>query len=372
MRIALVHPKFGLPGGAERYATGLSRELAGRNHDMHLFGRRFAGDFHGMVLHRVPALPFGRGIKTWSFWKLTERMVAAGQFDVIQGFGKTTCQTVHRTGGGTHASYMERQGKQAPSFYDRVVLNIENRLFSSPRLRLTICPSRWIAREVRKQHPRMSARLEIVPNGVDSGHFIPEGRPRDREALVNRLALDGRALIFLLVATNFQLKGLDTAIQTLAHIDGAQLMVAGGDDPSPYVSLAHRCGVAERVHFLGLQTDMARLYRAADVLIHPTRYDPFANVCLEACACGTPVATTHHNGFSDLLHDQRGGVIFAQDADYAGMARLLTGLAQKGHKGRESARALALENDIGMHVNAVERLYRQHALLPATPKDIHA
>ena len=265
---------------------------------------------------------------------------------------------------------MAHQGKQNASFYDRVVLHIEDRLFLSSRLRLVICPSQWVAHEVHKQYPRMAAELEIVPNGVDSDLFTPEGRTRDREALTSRLGMAAQARIILLVATNFQLKGLDTAIRILAHIDGAVLVIAGGDDASPYVTLAHRAGVADRVHFLGLQTNMAQLYRSADVLIHPTRYDPFANVCLEACACGTPVATTLHNGFSDLLHDQRGGVILSHDTDYAGMAQLITDLLQKGHKNRESARSMALANDIRMHVATVEKLYRKFALPPNALKEI--
>jgi len=362
MKIALIQPKFGFTGGAERYATGLARELAGHNHDIHLFGRRFSGDFPGMVLHRVPALPVGRGIKTWSFWRISDWMIDSRRFDVIQGFGKTTCQSVHRTGGGTHASFLEHQGKKDPSFYDRVVLRIEDRLFSSPGLRLVICPSEWVAAEVRKQYSRMTARLEIVPNGVDSVHFHPEGRSRDRDALTDRLPMDRKARVMLLVATNFHLKGLDTAIRILSHIESAVLVVVGGDDPAPYVSLAHQAGVAERIHFIGLQKDMAPLYRAANVLIHPTRYDPFANVCLEACACGTPVATTVYNGFSDLLQDQRGGVVMPADIDHAGMAGLIMDLLQKGRRGRASARSVALENDIKMHVTTIEKLYRKYAV----------
>ena len=127
------------------------------------------------------------------------------------------------------------------------------------------------------------------------------------------------------------------AIRILSHIERAVLVVVGGDDRAPYVSLARQAGVADRVHFLGLQKDMAPFYRAADVLIHPTRYDPFANVCLEACACGTPVVTTLYNGFSDLLQDRRGGGVMHRNDDPAGTARLITAL-QKGRAGRESAR----------------------------------
>lgn len=362
MKIALVHPKFGHTGGAERYVTGLARGLVERGHEIHLFGRRFTKNLRGPAIHRVPAIPFGRAVKTWSFWKISNQMVAPERFDVVQGFGKTTCQTVHRTGGGTHAAYLERQGKMGLSFYDRVVLRIEDRLFSSPRLRLVICPSNWVSDEVGKQYPRMSARLEIVPNGVDTVTFHPEGRSRDRDALIKRLAVDKDVKVILLVATNFHLKGLDAAIRVLPHMDGAVLAVVGGDDPAPFVSLARQAGVTDRVYFLGRQTDMAPLYRAADVLIHPTRYDPFANVCLEACACGTPVVTTTYNGFSDLLQDRRAGWVMQMSDDPSGTARLLTKAWQRGSAGRESARTVALENDIRMHVATMENLYREYAV----------
>lgn len=362
MKIALVHNKFGYTGGAERYVTGLARGLVECGHEIHLFGRRFPKDLQGLEMHRIPVLPIGRAVKTWSFRKISQRVLASRHFDVIHGFGKTTCQNVHRTGGGTHASFLERQEKKGLSLYDRVVLRIEDRLFSSPDLRLVICPSQWVADEVGKHYPLMQARLEIVPNGVDSVTFHPNGRSRDREVLIKRLAGKKDAKVILLVATNFHLKGLDTAIRILPHIDGAELVVVGGDDPAPYISLARQAGVAGRVHFFGRKSDMVPLYRAADILIHPTRYDPFANVCLEACACGTPVVTTIHNGFSDLLKDRRGGVVMPPDTDHAGKARLLMDLLQKGRQGREAARSIALENDIRMHVTAIEKLYRKYAV----------
>jgi UDP-glucose:(heptosyl)LPS alpha-1,3-glucosyltransferase len=371
MKIALIHPKFGFTGGAERYAVGLARGLDNRGHQVHIFGRRFAGDLRRFKIHRIPAIPFGRGIKTWSFWKMSGRKVDPGRFDIVQGFGKTTCQTVHRTGGGTHAAFLKRGGNKPASFYDRVVLHIEDCLFSSSHLRLVICPSQWVSAEVRKQYPRMTARLETVPNGVDAVHFHPAGRSRDREALTYRLAMDRTARVMLLVATNFHLKGLDTAIGILSHMENAVLVVVGGDDPAPYVSLARQAGVADRIHFMGLQKDMAPLYRAADLLMHPTRYDPFANVCLEACACGTPVVTTVSNGFSDLLQDRRGGVVMPPDMDQAQGAGLSMDLLQRGPQGREAARALALENDLEMHVMAIEHLYREYAVPASEAKGLH-
>jgi len=362
MKIALVHPKFGYPGGAERYAMGLARGLFRHGHEIHLFGRRFSGDFKDFKVHRISAIPVGRGIKTWSFEKMAGRRLSLDRFDVIQGFGKTTCQTVHRTGGGTHLSYLSRLPEGPLSFYDQVVLRIEKRLFLSPQLRLVICPSQWVADEVRRHHPGMAARLEIVPNGVDSVRFHPEGRDRDRENLLKRLAVKGDIKILLFAAANFHLKGLDMAIKIMSNIDKAILVVLGGDDPAPYVALSRRAGIAERVFFLGMQKEMARFYRGADVLVHPTRYDPFANVCLEAFSCGTPVVTTDCNGFSDLMQKHGVGAVMPVGIDPGEAAKQLTGVMQKGRREKDAARQIALENDLKAHVARVEGLYRKHVL----------
>ncbi len=356
MRIALVHPKFDRSGGAERYAWSLARGLADRGHEVHAFGRWAAGLPGGVAFHRVPSVPFGRALKTYSFWALTERLVRPERFDVVQGFGKTTCQTVHRTGGGVHRAYLERAGKARPGTYDRVVLRIEERLFSSPRLRAVICPSRWVAGEVERHHPAASGRLRVVPNGVDTGLFRPADRRADRRRLAGAAGVPEEAPWVLFVATNFRLKGLDLAVKALAGVPGAHLIVVGGSDPRPFAAAAAEAGCADRVRFVGAQADMAPWYRAADVLLHPTRYDPFANVCLEALACGTPVVTTGANGAADVL-EEAPGAGRVSDPRPEPLARAVEELIGAGAGARAAARALAERLDLGAHLEAVERVY---------------
>jgi UDP-glucose:(heptosyl)LPS alpha-1,3-glucosyltransferase len=43
--------------------------------------------------------------------------------------------------------------------------------------------------------------------------------------------------------------------------------------------------------------------------VFPTQYDPFANVCLEALACGLPVVTTSSNGAAEILEEGRDGFV---------------------------------------------------------------
>lgn len=357
VKVALVHPKFDGGGGAELYAERLARGLALRGHEVHLFARKGRLPKGCAAFHRVPAATLGRALKTYSFWRLCGRMVRPERFDVVHGFGKTTCQTVHRAGGGVHRAFLERGGAAKRTVYDRVVLRIEDALFASERLRAVICPSRWVAREVERFYPSAADRLRVIPNGVDTERFRPEGRGNDRAALRAELGGEGQGPVLLFVATNFRLKGLDRAIAALARVPGARVAVVGGDDPVPHRELARSAGVAERVRFLGARTGLAPLYRGADLLIHPTRYDPFANVCLEALACGTPVATTEANGAADILADGRGGRIVSDPDEPAGWAEAVAGLLDRPGAGRERARAVAVENSQTAHVAAVEALY---------------
>ncbi len=357
MRIAVVQPKVDRSGGAERYALALVTGLAARGHEVHVFARRAEGLPEGVRFHRIPSVPFGRALKTYSFWRLTARRVRPQDYDVVHGSGKTTCQTVHRAGGGVHRAYLERAaGTGRPTHYDRVVLGIEQRLFSSPHLKAVICPSRWVAREVGRFHPEAGPKIEVIPNGVDTERFRPEGREGDRRSVGESLGIPPQDPLLLFVGTNFRLKGLEAALGALARLPGAHLVVVGGDEPGPFREHARSLGCLDRVHFVGARDDTPRWYRAADVLVHPTGYDPFANVCLEALASGTPVVTTPANGAADVLEGAppAGRIVPPRPDELAtAVAELL-----EGRDGaRREARALAEGHSWEAHVARLERCY---------------
>ena len=79
------------------------------------------------------------------------------------------------------------------------------------------------------------------------------------------------------------------------------LVVVGSSATAEFERMARRLGVADRVRFAGYCPDMRDAYFAADLLVHPTFYDPCSNVVLEAMACGLPVITMRSNGASEML-----------------------------------------------------------------------
>jgi UDP-glucose:(heptosyl)LPS alpha-1,3-glucosyltransferase len=111
------------------------------------------------------------------------------------------------------------------------------------------------------------------------------------------------------------------------------------------------------VRFLGARSDMPDVYPAADGLLLPTRYDPCANACLEAAACGLPVVSSAHNGAMEWVDD--GGVVVSQTLDPAAWARALDALARPEARAALSMRARkrAVLNDWTSHAERLRDLY---------------
>ena len=137
---------------------------------------------------------------------------------------------------------------------------------------------------------------EILRNAVDTDEFTPaERRP------------DGAPLL-LLAGDQSQAYRLETALETLALLPEARLLVTGSVVGGQ--QLIDELGLAGRVDFAGryAQRDAPALYRRAHVLLHPKVRDPCPNVVLEALACGVPVVHSASGGVPELVADAGIGV----------------------------------------------------------------
>lgn len=143
-----------------------------------------------------------------------------------------------------------------------------------------------------------SDKITVLRNGVDLAMF----RPEDRIAARQRLGMDGFCLAS--VGHLIERKGHALTIAAMPLLPGVRLYIAGsGPDEAALRAQASALGVAERVHFLGsLPQDALRgLYNAADTLVLASSREGWANVLLEAMACGTPVVASNVWGTPEVV-----------------------------------------------------------------------
>jgi UDP-glucose:(heptosyl)LPS alpha-1,3-glucosyltransferase len=366
LRVALVIERFEPGGGVESVAWTVAHRLAAAGEEVHVVARR-AAQTAAVRLHPVAVPAAWQPLRVLAFSRAAHRRTRALACDVVHGFSRTRHQDVYRAGGGSHADYLERShgplGRRLRRLSPRhaVLLAIERAIFADPR-QIVQCNSGMVRDEIASRHGVPPERLVVIPNGVDLERFHPGRRSAEGVRLREESGAGARP-VWLLAGSGLRRKGLDVALRALARGGPreAELWVAGRDDPRPWRARAAELGVSARVRFLGERRDLETVYAAADALILPTRYDAFANVCLEAAAAGLPVVTSATNGAAPFL---RGGAVVVEDPeDELGFARALDALADParraalGAAGREAALALSWD----AHVEALRALYRRVA-----------
>ena len=152
------------------------------------------------------------------------------------------------------------------------------------------------------------ARIQVIGNGIDLAKFRPIPRPDARR----RLNLPADARVLVTVGTLVERKGfhrvIDVMPRLLASLPDVHYLVVGGagpegDDSGQLHRRVAELGLHERVHFLGPvpPESLHVALSAADVFVLASRYEGWANVLLEAMACGLPVVATDVGGNAEVV-----------------------------------------------------------------------
>ncbi|MCM2394835.1 glycosyltransferase family 1 protein [Rhizobium sp. S95] len=151
-------------------------------------------------------------------------------------------------------------------------------------------------------------RVHMIPPGYDDNRFYPVSES-SRQMIRNRLGFSGKTVLALgRLATN---KGYDLLIDGFSvlaeRVPEARLRLALGGENMDAQEAAilqklkdqiAELGLSDRVEFSSFipDEDLPDYYRAADLFVLSSRYEPFGMTAVEAMASGTPTVVTIHGG----------------------------------------------------------------------------
>lgn len=176
-------------------------------------------------------------------------------------------------------------------------------------------------------------KIEVIGNGVDTQRF----RPLDRQSSRAQLDLPADVPILISVGGLVERKGFHRVIAQLPTLierwpNLIYLIVGGpsaeGNNRPELEALAVQLGVEAHVRFLGAVApdQLAAPLSAADIFILATRNEGWANVFLEAMACGLPVVTTDVGGNREVVSDPALGIVVPFDDPNALLVALIQAL----------------------------------------------
>ena len=157
-------------------------------------------------------------------------------------------------------------------------------------------------------------RLHVMRNGVDLQRFRPVSLQQARQML----GIKGGPVL-ISVGHLIERKGHHLAIAAMPHVllvhPQAQLLIVGeGAERDRLLALTREYKVDAHVTLTGSvpNEQLAAWYSAADALILASSREGWANVLLEAMACGTPVVATRIWGTPEVVAEDAVGLLVAQ------------------------------------------------------------
>jgi glycosyltransferase involved in cell wall biosynthesis len=225
-----------------------------------------------------------------------------------------------------------------------------------------VAPSRWLADCARASSLFAGIRVEVIPNGLNTGTFLPGDKVKARKSL--GLPQDKRIILFGAVrGTADPNKGfhlLAPALQLLCKsLPGTLALVFGssGFEPIPAVGMP--------VMSLGKIADdrtLAAIYSAADVFVVPSMQEAFCQTAAEAMACGTPVVAFGATGLLDVVEHQKTGYLaepYDVEALAQGIAWVLDDQTRHAELSRRARQKAVTEFSLDKMADRYVALYRE-------------
>lgn len=329
-------------GGAETYTVDLARALCERGHAVSMLASSFS-DRLDPRLQRVelPQQGFWRLGDYRRFLGALDAILAQRRFDIVHAMLPVRrCDLYHphagiaaeavTSGHSKYTSLVRRAGSKLANTFNpkrRYFAAVERRLLMSPppagaRPPLVICLSDYIKTTVRNHYPLPADRLPTLINAVDLQKFDPAVAHSHRQEIRQRFGIAPEKVVALMVAQDFERKGLREAIEAWRQVADERLvlLVVGKDDFAPYARQAAGAPFPQNLIYAGATRDVRPFYAAADCFVLPTRHDPCSLVVLEALAMGLPVISTRFNGACEVMSEGVHGFVLRDPQDIPALA----------------------------------------------------
>jgi glycosyltransferase involved in cell wall biosynthesis len=303
--------------------------------------------FYELAASRLGFLPEPFAFSARAFRELAARLRAGARYDLlhdVQGLGYgilalralglPVVTTVHHPLSVDRRASFARDRGLREAIGTMTFYPVGMQAFVARRMDRVFTSSRASARQLQRDFGVRPERLCMLANGVDTELFRPDPAASRRPG---EILCVGRA--------GDPNKGVATLIEALALLPPAVRLTLVDDASagSPARRRARELGCADRLEIPGRVSsqELVRLYRRAELVAVPSRYEGFGLPAAEALACGTPVVATSAGALPEVVGDA--GVLVPPEDPQAlakGIAALLEQPAARAELGARGRRRI--------------------------------
>jgi UDP-glucose:(heptosyl)LPS alpha-1,3-glucosyltransferase len=322
MRIAFAIVSLFPGGGLQRDCVEIAKLVRGLGHEVTIYTCRLhdhtlADDIPILLLQNEVATNHGR---QYAF-AVDFLKQASDHYDLIVGFDKLFGLDVLYCADPSMAYRLLKQPYLYLLSRYRTYNALEKDSFAPNNKTKIILLSHGQMSEYWSVWGTEAGRMNLVPPTLTLDRRRPDCRTNGvRQTLRSQLGLTNDDLVWVSICVQPYTKGIDRVIRALAKFPDVKLVIAGLTETTrssaKQARLARDLGVASRVKWLGHREDIPHLMAAADLLVHPARYDTTGTVILEAIVNGLPVITTAACGYARHVESAEAGIVLREPFEF--------------------------------------------------------
>ncbi len=378
MKVALIIERMDPAGGGRESSTAqIAAELADRGCEVSVICQQANWARDGVEIVALGKRGLTRTATLRHFIADVQTALDAGQWDIAHAMLPVPGANVYQPRGGTvPAQITASQRRRSPmgallsSIFEpanrrRALMSHLERQVVADESVTCLAVSSMVAGEFEEYYQRSSG-VRVVYNAVAMPEIDDEQRADWRQKLRFTLGVTQDDPVFITVAKNFALKGVNEAIIAFAewidrrgHSINAKLVVIGQKNFEGYQRIAGMRQAGAKVVFIPPTDEVFRYYAAADACVLLSWYDPCSRVVLEAARWGIPSITTAYNGASEVL-EGGAGIVVSSPRDRPAVMAAYEDMCDPVWRGVrvELCRGLDATLAIGRHVDELLDVYR--------------
>ncbi len=223
-KLVLVRQKYTPSGGAERFVSRALQALqVHQSLDVHLIARKWE-PVSGIDAHLLDPFYIGSLWRDASFSRAAKKYWIENQFDLVQSHERIAGCHVYRAGDGVHAHWLHLRsqsrglwGKIAHFFnpYHHYIKRAEKAMFLHPALKVVICNSNMIKKEIQQYFGLPEKQFAVIYNGVNTQIFSPDLKSQYRKSIRQELNISDQTPTMVFVGSGFARKGVARALYSL-------------------------------------------------------------------------------------------------------------------------------------------------------------
>ena len=284
MKILLISPTSGGIGGIAQHVDGLSQFLTGFGHEVDIIS---SANTLTIPIKRLknPSFMFSSFLK--AKFKKGQDIVHAHHIAGALAMKNVSCKKILSIHGVYSKNIAQLYGKTTSDIskkYEKTALNLADAITVN-------------SKEGYNYYTEMGFNVVQIPNAIDL-NLVPKKSTKQFE---NQIIFAGRLS---------KEKGVEILLETATHLpDNYHLLIAGSGPLEEKVrNLADE---KTNVHYLGYQSkqNVLSLIQGSDLLIQPSLEEGMSSTLLEAMACGTCILASNIEGISEIIENNKNGVL---------------------------------------------------------------